>query len=81
MIYRTRQYQGEVIVYWLTKHQVAHRCEELTGHAVPLGCATVWGDELCEIYMIEDFPEYANRVIMEHELAHCNGWGADHWED
>jgi hypothetical protein len=80
LIYLTRQYKGELIVYWWTKKEVADICEGLTGLAEQFACVTVWAAR-CEIYMIKDFPEYANRALMEHELAHCNGWGADHWED
>lgn len=42
------------------------------------GCAFLHRDDLCIIVMPIDMPEPRLSALRRHEIAHCNGWPADH---
>jgi hypothetical protein len=76
-----------------TEDEVRKACPSVANEKRALACALVYGADVnrnmpgykCHIYMVNDsiLKEFgaAGAVfafILRHELAHCNGWPADH---
>lgn len=65
-------YDGTVVAEYLSYQQLQRDCE-----ADAIGCAAVV-DGVCAIIL----PNWLSPVILDrvrrHEVAHCNGWPADH---
>ena len=65
------------VVRALPRFFAVERCRLVTGKADTFGCAKV-GPNSCEITIIDELPAQFRAAVLKHELAHCNGWGADH---
>lgn len=65
-----------VIEWRLPRMSVAAICA--TTNAVALGCQ-MWRDGKCVIVLPEGLGEPQLSALRKHELAHCNGWPANHF--
>lgn len=76
----TRSPDQEVNIHRKPEAEVGPICSTAVGKAEPFGCSLIYplADGACDIYVSSDLPERSRRIVELHELAHCNGWPADH---
>ncbi len=77
-----RPYDGAVIVMTVDRSNVWAECSDDGRHKVrkdAAGCAWV-EDETCFVYLAGKTRRAPLDDILRHEIAHCNGWPADHPE-
>lgn len=72
---------GLIEVRFLSRKQTAAVCLMTTKKAGQFGCASLWPTGVCDITIAEDLPKPLRDAVHLHELAHCNGWSADHPAD
>jgi hypothetical protein len=76
------------VTYVESQKDIVRLCPK-TGFALKLGCAYMTSPQAadgayakCRVSLVEDgvvrAGGYAPELILQHELAHCNGWPADH---
>lgn len=76
-------YRGMLVEKHGTSAEVEDFCHRQQGIASPyraLGCAIVRGDR-CYVVISRvggRITAYVQRQIRRHEIAHCNGWPANH---
>jgi hypothetical protein len=76
-------YKGRLTVQQGSLAQVEHYCHTMHGIVSPyraLGCAKV-DDNRCFLMIPKVGGQVTARIqaaIRTHEMAHCNGWPADH---
>lgn len=73
-------YAGELTIHKIDRANVWAECSQ--NGAQPMrkdaaGCAFV-GDGECTIYLAMRTQRAPVKAILRHEIAHCNGWAADH---
>jgi hypothetical protein len=78
-----KPYTGYLLVVPLTKGEMAEKCPK-TIYPITLACSfrNFTGPDTCKIYIISDRvieeAGWTREIVMRHELAHCEGWLADH---
>lgn len=80
-------YSGELTVIQLPQPDVVVACRELL-RGLPnvrvtpkqRGCARTYDNRArCVVILIDrTFETSRPRVVLRHEIGHCNGWGSDH---
>jgi hypothetical protein len=73
-------YTGELTVHLIDRANVWRECSENGRHKVrrdAAGCAELDGDT-CTVYLAKRTRRAPLDAILRHEIAHCNGWPADH---
>ena len=78
-----KPYEGRLIINPVETKEDEQQLRETCRNAeVPLACAVVWSKTLCEIMMMPDevlrAAGWDPAIVRRHEMAHCNGWPADH---
>ena len=71
------KFHGSIEIFLNDQEEIESICSESVGKAERFGCSLVSPTE-CFIYIAEEIPGPFRRAITQHELAHCNGWPADH---
>ena len=66
------RYQGLLDVFHVSQSEVAQHCH----NAQTPSCAVrTEGFPSCKIYINKALDRRAVKILMRHEIAHCNGWG------
>ncbi len=84
-----RAYKGELSVTYVESQKEIMRLCPKTGYALKLGCAYMTDPQAadgsyakCRVILANDGVVRASGILPEtvyrHEIAHCNGWSADH---
>ncbi len=68
-----KSYEGVLTVIGVPLNEIASKCKQTPR---VLGCAywDQYSHAYCTVYIPNDVPERLEAAILEHELAHCNGW-------
>jgi len=74
-------YNGKLTVAIVNKEQMARLCPKL--YPITLSCAYPYETmSMCQIVMITDdiiaAAGWTPKIVLRHELGHCNGWPNDH---
>lgn len=75
-------FAGQLIIHKIARSNVWAECSHDGAHAMrkdAAGCAFLDGDT-CTIYLATKTRRAPVAAILRHEIAHCNGWAADHPE-
>lgn len=56
-------------------------CSNMVKKFEDWGCSRIIGKGYCQVFINSDLPENIRQSVFRHELAHCNGWPADHPTD
>jgi hypothetical protein len=75
-----RPYTGELTVHLIDRANVWRECSENGRHKVrrdAAGCAFAEPGR-CTVYLAKRTRRAPLDAILAHEIAHCNGWPADH---
>lgn len=73
-------YAGELAVHLIDRANVWRECSDNGRHKVrkdAAGCALLEPGR-CTVYLAKRTRRAPLDAIMAHEIAHCNGWPADH---
>ena len=71
------QYDGPLDLQLVSQAEVIRICSEAVGKYVEAACA--WPSAAgCKIVIADSLPEDLGNAVLQHEYAHCAGWGADH---
>jgi len=75
------KYAGELVIIYVQKGAAYRTCSEITGGNIAyyedmLGCALGGVNEHQHRCLI--VATIGKSHVLRHELAHCNGWPADH---
>jgi hypothetical protein len=68
---------GKVLIHRLSDWQARRRCE-MVGLGPVDGCAYIHGGRDCHVVVSTARPAQVQSTVVRHEVAHCNGWPADH---
>jgi len=68
-------YRGELHIHYAA--DLHAECLAFNNPDKIFGCAFVWSKS-CDVYILSTEPPDSQAQIKEHELAHCNGWPAEH---
>jgi hypothetical protein len=76
-------YNGKLTVAIVNKEQMARLCPKASLYPIGLACAYPYETmSMCQIVMITDDIIAAvgltPKIVLRHELGHCNGWHNDH---
>jgi hypothetical protein len=76
-------YPGDVQINLMDSRFVGKECREWGAGKSPsdaVGCAWVADDGTCVVVIAKRTKKAPIEAIIRHEIAHCNGWPADHPE-
>jgi hypothetical protein len=76
-------YNGKLTVAIVNKEQMARLCPKASLYPIGLACAYPYETmSMCQIVMITDdiivAVGFTPKIVLRHELGHCNGWHNDH---
>lgn len=74
-------YPGDVQINLMDSQFVGKECRAWSGQPAPFdaaGCAWVADDDTCVVVLAGRTRKAPIADILRHEIAHCNGWPADH---
>lgn len=74
-------YQGKLTIHRVDRSNVWRECSEGGRHYVrtdAAGCAFPGDGSSCTIFLAKRTRRAPLDAILLHEIAHCNGWPADH---
>jgi hypothetical protein len=76
-------YNGKLTVAIVNKEQMARLCPKASLYPIRLACAYPYETmSMCQIVMITDdiiaAAGLTPKIVLRHELGHCNGWHNDH---
>jgi hypothetical protein len=76
--------KGRETVTFMAASRLKVFCTSMTGKAEDMGCAVPINGPLgssCQVAVSEVLEPDLRQAVLNHELAHCRGWGADHPTD
>jgi|EndMetStandDraft_2_1072991.scaffolds.fasta_scaffold124728_1 hypothetical protein len=73
-------YKGKLTIETVTREELMTQCAGVAT-TTTLGCAS-WRGDRCHIRLLADeiikAAGWTRELMLRHEIAHCNGWPADH---
>lgn len=70
-------YGSSVELYEMPQAELKDMCSFWAAKSEQLGCSFPQADP-CQVYVNSDVPLLYRQRIIQHEVAHCMGWPADH---